>query len=122
MRPLLAIVACVLAAALGALILGEYELVGATALVAGLLFGLLVGEVGIVTAGRSSVARAASRLPVVAPLTTGAGLVWAGWISSGRDWSFVSTEAWAGVAVGVLAAAAWVRSPRRRAPRTRPTL
>ncbi|MEO6121640.1 MAG: hypothetical protein ABIW46_01460 [Acidimicrobiales bacterium] len=121
MRPFLAVVACVSTAALGALILGEYELVGATALVAGVLFGLLVAEAGLATAGRHSTARAVARLHLVAPATAAGGLVWAAWISSGRDWAYVAAEAWIAVAVAALCAAGWVRGPRRPAGGNPPT-
>lgn len=115
MRPLLAGVACTLAAGFGALVLGEYALVGVMALVAGGLFGLVVAEVGVAAGGRRGGAREATVLAVAAPLTTALGLVWAAWISSGRDWSYVPTEAWVGVGVGALAARLWLRGPRRRA-------
>ncbi len=119
MRELLAAMVCGLVAALGALIVGEYELVGLTALLAGGLFGLVVAEAGLAAAGRG---RADQRsLGVVAPATAAAGLVWAAWIASGRDWSFVPTAAWGGVLVAALAAALWVRGPRRRATHSPPS-
>lgn len=120
MRQLLAGVVCALVAALGALIVGEYELVGLTPFVAGALFGLVVAEAGLAAAGRDRIDRSTG-LGVVAPVTAAAGLVWAAWISSGRDWSFVPTEAWGGVAVAALAAALWVRGPRRRAAHIPPS-
>lgn len=126
MRPLLAVVAAAVTAALGALILGEYELAGVTPFVAGALFGLVVAEAAVATAGRRSGAPAVTTVAVAAPLAAGAGMVWAAWISSGRDWSFVPGEAWAGVALAALAAAAWagglgrVRGRRRPAPGSPP--
>lgn len=113
MRSLLAAVAAVGAAALGAVIIGEYELRGATPLVAGVLFGLLLAELVTAVAGRRTLALAA-----MAGAAAASGLVWAAWISSGRDWSFVPAEAWAGVVVAPFAAVTWIRGGRRRAAGT----
>lgn len=121
MRPFLAGVACTLTAGLGALILGEYALVGLMALVAGGLFGLVVAEVGLAAGGRRGDPATGTVVALAAPLTTALGLVWAAWISSGRDWSYLPTEAWAAVGVGALAARLWLRGPRRRATGSPPS-
>ncbi|MGH9164503.1 MAG: hypothetical protein ACRDZW_03180 [Acidimicrobiales bacterium] len=110
MRSLLAALAVLAAASLGALILGEYELAGFTPIVAGLLFGLVLAEVAMAAAGRSTPPVAAG-----AAVAGALGLVWAAWISSGRDWSFVPTEAWVGVGLAAVSAAGWVRAGRGRA-------
>ena len=89
-------------AAFAALILGEYELVGFTPYLAGVAFGLVVAEV------ITSVAR---RLGVMASAPSAAfaagGMVWAAWISSGRDWSYVPGGAWVGVALAAACGAGW---------------
>src|SRR3546814_9198075 len=73
----LALVLAALVAALGALILGEYEFDGALPFVAGPLFGLVLGEL-VVGVGRS-------RHLLIAVLTASlaaGGIAWAGWIRS----------------------------------------
>jgi len=107
------VVASVAAAAAGALILGEYQLSGATPVVGGLLFGLVVGEVAMAAAGRRPGGYPRWLAAVVAG-SAGGGALWAVWISSGRDWSFVPGPAWAGVALAALAGGLWVRGLRRR--------
>lgn len=78
-------------AALAALILGEYEMTGWTPYLCGVAFGLVVAET-VTTIGR----RAGLAVALVcAGLATG-GMVWAAWISSGRDWSYVPGAAWVG--------------------------
>ena len=105
------------ATALGAVILGEYQLDGLTPLVAGALFGLILAE--LVTA----VAR--SRDPAIAgacALLAAGGMTWGSWLSTGpdEDWSFVPGLAWVGVALAAAAAVVWVKSPGRRAGGSRP--
>ncbi|HEV7888909.1 MAG TPA: hypothetical protein VGO92_15230 [Acidimicrobiales bacterium] len=113
MRQLLAVVAAVAASSLGALILGEYELAGTTPFVAGVLFGLVVAEL-VLALAKPRPGSAAAAAGVVAPAL---GMVWAAWISSGRDWGYVPDAAWAGVALAPVAAALWLRSGRRRPAR-----
>lgn len=108
-------VAGALFACLGALILGEYELTGLTPVVAGILFGLITAEV-MTVAGRTNDVM----LALTAAALSSAGMVWAAWISSGRDWDYVPGGAWAGVALAAVAAAAWIKTPGRRGSRTRP--
>ena len=110
MRQLLAVAAAVLASAMGALILGEYQLSGTTPYVAGALFGLVVAEL-VLTVAKPSPSGVAAAVAVVAP---GLGMVWAAWISSGRDWGYVPGAAWAGVALAPAAAALWLRGGRGR--------
>ncbi|HEX2700365.1 MAG TPA: hypothetical protein VHM89_09220 [Acidimicrobiales bacterium] len=109
MRRLLALVAGAVAASAGALILGEYELTGFTPVVAGLLFGVIVAEVVMVAGKRQDTVAAAGCAAFAA-----AGMVWAAWISSGEDWSYVPGGVWFGVALAAAAAAVWIRSPGRR--------
>lgn len=109
MRHLLALLTGVVVAALGALILGEYELRGFMPVVAGVLFGLAVAE-AMVAVGRDI------RLGLVigAAVFAAAGLVWSSWIAAGRDWDFVSGARWAAAPIAAVAAALWVRSSGRR--------
>lgn len=113
MRQLVAVVAAAAVAAAGAVILGEYELGGLMALVAGAVFGAAVAEV-LVAVG------ADARLPmlVVAGLLTAGGLAWAVWISTGRNLRFTSAATWAGVALGAVAAPFWFRTAARRGRRS----
>lgn len=105
MRLALAVLAGAATATFSALVLGEYEFVGTTPYVAGVLFGLVVAEAMVTVARRGGLA-----LAVVAAALAGGGLVWAAWISSGRDWDYVPTLAW--VAVGLGVACAGVRTAR----------
>lgn len=99
MRLALAVLAGAAVAALGALILGEYEFTGTTPYVAGVLFGLVVAEAVIGVARRGG-----RELAAAAAVLSGGGLLWAAWISSGRDWDYVFRPAWVAVAIGVVAA------------------
>jgi hypothetical protein len=103
MRPVLALAAGALTAAFGALVLGEYELKGVTAGVAGAVFGLVVGEV-VVTLGR----RQDVVVGIASAVLAGAGLLWAAWIWSGRSWTGPPRGAWVAVGVGGVVALAWV--------------
>jgi len=125
MRSLLALLAVVAAASLGALILGEYEMAGATPLVAGVLFGLILAEVAMSVVGRrprtdgttgrttTGWMNGVTMMAVVAAVAAGA-MVWAAWISSGRDWAYVPGEAWIGVGLAAAAGVGWIRGSRRR--------
>jgi len=114
-RSVLALLAAAATASLGALVLGEYDFTGWMPVVAGLLFGIVVAEVALVVARRRRPALAAA-----AGALSGAGLVWAVWISSDH-WEFVPRTAWVAVAVGPVAAATWfLRSAGPRAGGSRP--
>jgi len=105
----LALVCAAAAAALGALILGEYEFTGSLPFVAGPLFGLVIGEV-VVSVGRT---RAALVGGLAAALAFG-GIAWAGWIDSTQGLEPVKGLVW--VAAGLAAATALLRTtglPRR---------
>ena len=108
MRQLLAVLAAALASALGALILGEYEMQGTTPYVSGALFGLVIAELALTVAKP----RPHPATSAAAALFPGLGMVWAVWISSGRDWDYVSGGAWIGVALAPIAAALWLRQRR----------
>lgn len=115
MRRLLALVAGAATAAVGAVILGEYELTGLTPVVAGILFGVIVAEV-VTLAGRRHDAVTAGACAAFAA----AGMVWGAWLSSGEDWAYVPGGVWVGVALAAAAAFLWLRTPGRRAPGSRP--
>jgi hypothetical protein len=113
MRPALAIVAGAVAAALGAVILGEYQLTGLTGVIAGALFGLAIAELVLTVAGSNWSGRENVGLVAVA-LLTAAGLVWACWISAGHLWRYVPKGAWTGVVVGAALGPWWLHSGVQR--------
>ena len=87
-------------AALGGIVLGEYEFVGFMPFAAGPLFGLAVGEVIIWAGGE--------RGPVPGGLAAGlaaAGLLWAGWIDSGEGIDPLPVLVWPAAGLGALTAA-----------------
>jgi hypothetical protein len=103
LRTVLGLVCAVVAAALGALILGEYEFDGTLPFVAGPLFGLVIGEV-VVGVGRARgywVALAAGAIAF-------AGIGWAGWIDSSEGVEPVKDLVW--LAAALAAAVAAVRT------------
>lgn len=106
MRPAVGFVVGAAAAAFGALILGEYQFTGFTPYAAGTLFGLVVAEV-VATVGR----RRGWVVGVGSGLLAAGGIVWAAWISAGRDWSYVPGSAWLGAALALVAAPVWVGRP-----------
>jgi hypothetical protein len=111
-RQVVAVVVAVAAGALGALILGEYDFSGPTPVVSGLLFGLVVAEVIL------TVARTGSRvLAIAASIISGLGVLWAGWISSGRGIEPIRSGAYVALVLAMIVAAGWVafgsRSRRR---------
>lgn len=102
-RKVAGIVAAALVAALGALILGEYEFKGTLPWVAGPLFGLVLGEV-VIAAGK---ARDVVSAGCVAAFGF-AGIVWAGWIDSTEGVEPVHSLVW--VAAGLAAIVGYVRT------------
>jgi hypothetical protein len=104
-------VAAAATAALGALVVGEYDLRGIGALLAGALFGLAVAEVLL------AVARAEATSPVVAvagAVLPALGLLWAGWISVHHRHQDIPTSYWFAAAAGAVAAVVRIRSAARR--------
>src|SRR4051794_39812857 len=113
MRPALALLAGAATAAFGALVLGEYQLTGLTGVIAGVLFGLAIGELLLAAGGRALSGQAIA--PVAAALFTVGGLTWAAWRSASlNQWSEVPVGAWIGIALGAVAAPLWFRSGARR--------
>ena len=99
MRFPFAVLAGAAVAALGAIILGEYEFVGFMPFVAGPLFGLAVAEALTWAGGERGVAPA-----VTAAALAAAGLLWAGWIDSGEGIDPMPALAWPAAGLGALAA------------------
>lgn len=112
-RPVLAIVMSAALSALGAIILGEYALVGITPLVAGPLFGIAIAETAATVARRFD-----GYLLVAVALLVEGGLVWATWISTSHRLGDASLTAWLGGALGAGVALLWLRSAGRRGDRT----
>ncbi|HUP85909.1 MAG TPA: hypothetical protein VM143_09605 [Acidimicrobiales bacterium] len=113
--PVPAVLVALAVAAVGAVVLGEYELAGARPFLAGLLFGVTVAEI------MATIARSSGDEPhflAAAALVAEAGLVWATWISTGHDLRSATATAWGGVVVGAVAAPLWLRSAGRRATRS----
>jgi hypothetical protein len=111
-RQLPAVLVAAATSAFGALLLGEYDLGGATGVFAGALFGVAVAEAArLMAKGRVPTAAAA----VIAAIA-GAGMVWATFISTNRFRSPIPTAAYVGIAASVMLAGAWLRSSGRREP------
>ncbi|MBW8825037.1 MAG: hypothetical protein JF603_01615 [Acidobacteria bacterium] len=104
MRAILALVAVTGAAALSALILGEYQLTLFTAVAAGVGVGLALGEIALAV-GRQRGAAPAAAVAVLAA----ASIVWAAWIDSGRGLEPIRGTAWVGVALAAVTAGARLR-------------
>jgi hypothetical protein len=104
MRVIFGCVVAVLVAALGGLIMGEYFLSGAMALLAGALFGLAVGESAIAV-GKSS----EWVLVGVAAVAAFLGFTWSGWIEAGRSFD-IDVVRWIGSLCALASAAWWVRA------------
>jgi hypothetical protein len=108
-RRLAAVILTAAAAALGALILGEYDLAGVTPYVAGVLFGLAIAEVTL-TVGRDARVWAAT---MSAALAVG-GWLWAAWISTGEGVAPMRLGSWLGAVVAAVVAFGWVRWSGKR--------
>jgi hypothetical protein len=95
------------AAALAALIMGEYEPTLGTAAATGLVLGLGLPEVVL------GIARWRGAVPAaVTAALAGGSVLWAGWIASGRGVAPLRSTVWVGVALGVVLAA-WRLRPKR---------
>jgi len=116
-RQVLAIAAGAVLAALGAVVLGEYDLRGTTAVVGFPLYGVAVAEVALAIARSLEVASLAAITAAVA-----GGLSWALWISFGhfRNGYEPPALSWVMVGAAALATIAWGRSTRRERSRAEP--
>jgi hypothetical protein len=105
-----AVVLAAVASAFGGVVLGEYQFDGLMPYGAGLLFGLVVGEL-VVTVSRSR----SLVLGAVCGVLVAGGLGWAAWISSGEGLRPFPALGWVAMAVGVVATVGRVGEWRRRA-------
>lgn len=104
MRRPLSLVAVAAAAALAALVMGEYELSLGTALAMGVVLGGGLPELVL------GISRWRGVVPAVATAALGGASVgWAGWISSGQGVAPFRSTVWAGVAVAMMLSAARLR-------------
>jgi hypothetical protein len=110
MRTIVAVVLATLAMAFGAVVAGEYALVGMTAFVTSGLFGIAIAEVIASVARRVDV-----YLMAAAALLAQAGVIWSMWISTSHRMDLAPVEAWAGVVFGMAAAVGWLRTAGGRA-------
>lgn len=106
-RAIAALVVGGLVAAVGALLLGEYEFTGFTPFFAGPIFGLVVAEVVAAIGRLRSTSVAATTAAVVA-----LGLLWAGWLDSGEGVAPLSGLIWPAMLLGAAAAAIRLWPPR----------
>lgn len=116
MRQALAVLVGAAVAALSALILGEYELKGVMAGVAGVLFGVVIAEV-VVAVGKHP----PTSVALISGALAAAAMAWSGWIAAGRSWHFFGTARWVALAISAVAAPLWVRSAGRPAPDSEPS-
>jgi|SRR5690349_24619397 hypothetical protein len=113
MRVILGCVVAVLAAALFGLIMGEYELLGFMALLAGVLFGLAVAEATITIAKSNDWV-----LVAVTGASAFLGLTWAAYIDAGDSLGRIAGMRWLGSLLALLSAGYWVRALGSRAIRS----
>jgi hypothetical protein len=115
MRTLLAVFAAAGVSALGGAILGEYTLANLVAVLACVLFGVVVGEATVVPqrSPRPPALAAAALFPPVA-------WVWSLWISTGHHLGYASVAQWVATPFAAAAAVVWaVTAPRVSPPRGR---
>ena len=108
MRTPLAVLGAAALAALGGAILGEYTLNGLLAVIGGLLYGLVVGEVVVAVERRPS-ALGAGAAAVFPPI----GWAWSLWISNGHHLHYATWVQWVAALVSAVAGLAWTVTGRR---------
>ena len=111
MRTLLAVLAAAAVSALGGAILGEYTLANLVAILACVLFGIVVGEATAVpqrSPGPPALT-AAAVFPAVA-------WVWSLWISTGHHLGYASVTQWAATPFAGAAAVVWAATAARVSP------
>lgn len=115
MRTPLALLGAAALSALGGAILGEYSLSGILAVVACLLYGIVIGEAVIVLQRRPSRPGV-----VVAGIFPPVGWVWSLWISTGHHLHYASGTQLGSTVVAGAAGAIWALTGRRALERTPP--
>jgi len=110
-RQVVAVLAGAVLAFIGAVVLGEYDLRGVTALVGFPLYGVAVAELTVAIGRRLSLAALAAVAVVVA-----AGLAWALWISFGHFRNGIEPPllSWVMAVVAASCAVTWARTGRHR--------
>ena len=116
MRQAVAVLVGAGVAALAALILGEYELKGVMALVAGVLFGIVIAEVMVAIDKHPS-----ALVAILSGVYAAIAMAWSGWIAAGRTWHFFGRGRWLALGISFVAAPLWIRSSGRRVPDTEPS-
>jgi hypothetical protein len=116
MRQAVAVLVGAGVAAVAALILGEYELKGVMALVAGVLFGIVIAEVMVAVDKHPS-----TIVAILSGVYSAIAMAWSGWIAAGRTWHFFGRGRWIALVVAAVVAPLWVRSAGRRVPDTEPS-
>jgi len=115
MRTPLALLGAAALSALGGAILGEYSLSGVLAVVAGLLYGIVIGESVIVLERRPSPPGVAG-----AGIFPSIGWVWSLWISTGHHLNYATSVQLGSTLVAGAAGAVWALTGRRALDRTPP--
>ena len=114
MRTPLAVLGAAALTALGGAILGEYTLSPVEAILGGLLYGLVVGELAVVLErrpGRFGVA-AATVFPAI-------GWIWSLWISTGHHLHYASVAQWVGAGAAAVGGLVWTGTVGRTIDRIR---
>ncbi|MEW6153592.1 MAG: hypothetical protein AB1673_06335 [Actinomycetota bacterium] len=94
MRLTLAVLAAAAVGAAGALVLGEYPFTGPLVVASAVVLGLFIGEAALAVARGPSLA-----LGVACGAVGLAAMVWAGWITTSHDLSFLGPVGWTAVVV-----------------------
>lgn len=110
MRVVTGAIAAVFAGLLAGVIMGEYELRGAMAIVAGVIFGLAIAETAI-TIGKSS----DWPLVGIAAASAFGGYTLSAYIDTGSSFGRIAGLRWAGAILALVSAGYWVRSLGSRA-------
>ena len=116
MRQAVAVLVGAAVAAAAALILGEYELKGVMAVVAGILFGVVIAEVMVAIDKHPSLAVA-----LLSGVYAAIAMAWSGWIAAGRTWHYFGRSRWIALVVAAVVAPLWIRSAGRRVPDSEPS-
>lgn len=114
MRTPLAVLGAAALAALGGAILGEYTLSAVEAVLGGILYGVVVGELVVVVERRPArfgVAAATVFPPI--------GWIWSLWISTGHHLHYASVAQWVGAGAAAVGGLVWTSTAGRTIDRIR---